>query len=323
MRSNHVNREVLPEDHPPHVQEDSSKVTGQTSLYDSSVASSTITPVDGAVDLREEEMEASVFGLHFALDHLDASTAPPSLHLSDSSLTVTYHEENPPLPAPEGKIRRPVMTSDPGVLHHIRADVVIARGQYYWEVEVCNSSIYKIGVISVDGSNGWWLERHSLTFWAVYDGNCELLCTIPPQIKTIGIFLNIGGGTLSFHNPLTQEHLTTLPTRFSTAGVVPAMGLGQGRLRLRCGLPPPVYVFLSKSSTYREPHGNSRSEWHQEVPFQSVRKVIQKFEKLALSDSDSGLVSSFGSSCSTLASFPDVGVPGTLQSGKAGQETEP
>ncbi|XP_026049357.1 uncharacterized protein LOC113036945 isoform X3 [Astatotilapia calliptera] len=240
MRSNHVNREASPEDHPPHVQEDSSKVTGQTSLYYSSVASSTITPVDGAVDLREEEMEASVFG-----------------------------------------------------------------------------------VISVDGSNGWWLERHSLTFWAVYDGNCEQLCTIPPQIKTIGVFLNIGGGTLSFHNPLTQEHLATLPTRFSNAGVVPALGLGQGRLRLRCGLPPPVYVFLSKSSTYREPHGNSRSEWRQEVPFQSVRKVIQKFEKLALSDSDSGLVSSFGSSCSTLASFPDVGVPGTFQSGKAGQETEP
>lgn len=84
-------------------------------------------------------------GLHFALDHLDASTAPPSLRLSDSSLTVTYHEENPPVPAPEGKIGRPVMTSDPGTLHHIRADVVIARGQYYWEVEVCNSSIYKIG----------------------------------------------------------------------------------------------------------------------------------------------------------------------------------
>lgn len=200
---------------------------------------------------------------------------------------------------------------------------ILMHNQIHKSAEKTETFLSPSGVISVDGSNGWWLERHSLTFWAVYDGNCEQLCTIPPQIKTIGVFLNIGGGTLSFHNPLTQEHLTTLPTRFSTAGVVPALGLGQGRLRLRCGLPPPVYVFLSKSSTYREPHGNSRSEWRQEVPFQSVRKVIQKFEKLALSDSDSGLVSSFGSSCSTLASFPDVGVPGTFQSGKAGQETEP
>lgn len=174
---------------------------------------------------------------------------------------------------------------------------------------------------SLGGSNSWWLERHCLTFHAVYDRSCELLSTVPPRIKTIGVFLNIGGGTLSFHNPLTQEHLTTLPTRFSPAGVVPALGLGQGRLRLRCGLPPPPHVFLSKDSTYREPCGNSGGEWHREVPFQSVRKVIQKFEELASSDSDSGLVSSFGSSCSTLASFPDVGAPGTFHSGKAGQET--
>nr|XP_008283011.1 PREDICTED: uncharacterized protein LOC103359449 [Stegastes partitus] len=195
------------------------------------------------------------------------------------------------------------------------------RGQYYWEVDVCNSSIYRIGVISLDGSAGWWLERHDSSFCAVYDGSCEPLCTVPPQIKSLGVFLNIGGGTLSFHNPVTREHLTTLPTRFGPAGVRPALGLGQGRLRLRCGLPPPPHVFLSKDSAYRGPRGADASRWRREVPFQSVRRVIQRFEELALSDSDSGLVSSFGSSCSTLASLPDVAGPGTFPSGQAGQET--
>lgn len=83
-----------------------------------------------------------VLGLHFALD---PSTAPPSLHLSNSSLTVTYHEENSPTLLPEDKIGKPGMTSGPGALLHVCADVVIVRGQYYWEVDVCNSSIYKIG----------------------------------------------------------------------------------------------------------------------------------------------------------------------------------
>ncbi|KAI3354498.1 hypothetical protein L3Q82_019010 [Scortum barcoo] len=275
----------------------------------SNATSSSTAPVDGDVDLREKEIEQSVFGLCFALD---PSAVPPSLHLSNSSLTVTYQGESPPGPPPDKEVRRS-LTSDPGVtqaLPHVCADVVIARGQYYWEVDVCNSSIYRVGVSSLDGSVGWWLERQGLSFCAVYDGSREPLCTVPPQIKTLGVFLNIGGGALSFHNPLTQEHLATLPTRFSPAGVLPALGLGQGRLRLRCGLPPPPHVFLSKDSAYRGPSGSARGRWYREIPFQSVRKVIQKFEELAVSDSDSGLVSSFGSSCSTLVSLPDLGTPG-------------
>ncbi|XP_059187080.1 probable E3 ubiquitin-protein ligase MID2 [Centropristis striata] len=284
---------------------------------DSSGASSSAAPVDGAVDLREEEMEQSVFGLSFALD---PSAVPQSLHLSNSSLSVTYRGESPPGPPPDNKVRGS-MTSDPGgplALPQVCADVVITRGQYYWEVDVCNSSVYRIGVSSLNGPGGWWLERRGLSFCAVYDGSREPLCTVPPQIKTLGVFLNMGGCTLSFHNPLTQEHLATLPTRFDPAGVVPALALGQGRLRLRCGLPPPAHVFLSKDSAYRGPCGAGGGRWRREIPFHSVRIVIQKFEELAVSDSDSGLVSSFGSSCSTLASLPDLGM---CPSGQAGQET--
>ncbi|XP_040901509.1 uncharacterized protein LOC121186779 [Toxotes jaculatrix] len=308
------------EDHPQHVEgdtyhTDAAEQRAQSCLRGSNAASS---PVDGVVDLRDEEMEQSVYGLCFALD---PSSVPPSLHLSNTSLTVTY--QGPLTPPPDNEVRRSA-TSDPRVLlalPWVCADVVIARGQYYWEVDVCNSSMYWIGVISLDGCDGWWLERQGRSFCAVYDGTREPLCTVPPQIKTLRVFLNMGGGTLSFHNPLTQEHLATLPTHFSTAGVLPALGLGQGRLRLRCSLPPPPHVFLSKDSTYKGPCGAGGGRWRREIPFQNVRKVIQKFEELAVSDSDSGLVSSFGSSCSTLASLPDLGIPGMFPSGHAGQET--
>ncbi|KAK1900299.1 putative E3 ubiquitin-protein ligase MID2 [Dissostichus eleginoides] len=166
-------------------------------------------------------------------------------------------------------------------------------------------SVYRIGVSSPDGSVGWWLERHGSSFCVVYDGSREPLCSVPPQIKTLGVFLNMGGGVLSFHNALTREHLTSLPTLFPPVGVTPALGLNQGRLRVRCGLPPPPHVFLGKDSAYRGPCGAGGGRWSREIPFQPVRKVIQKFEELAVSDSDSGLVSGSGSCCSTLASLPD------------------
>lgn len=155
-----------------------------------------------------------------------------------------------------------------------------------------------------------------MSFGAVHDGSWEPLCTVPPQIKTVGVFLNIGGGALSFHNSLAQEHLATLPTRFDPAGVIPALSLGQGRLRLRCGLPPPPHVFLSKDSTFRALRGAAEGRWRREIPFQSVRRVIQKFEELVVSDSDSGFLSSFGSSSSTLASLSDLGVQAMAPSGQ-------
>ncbi|XP_029700327.1 E3 ubiquitin-protein ligase TRIM17-like [Takifugu rubripes] len=256
-------------------------------------------PADGAVDLSEEEMEQSVFGLRFALD---PASVPPSLRLSNSSLTVTYHGGDPPSPPPRDDGGGTV-PSDPGLtLPEACADVVIGRGQYYWEVDVCNSSVYRIGVRSADGSGGLWLQRLGPSFSAVYDTTQEPLCTVPPQVKTIGVFLNFGGAALSFHNPLTQEHLATLPTLFHPAGVRPALCLGQGRIKLRCGLPPPLHVFLCKDSTYRGPRRAGAGRWDGDTQFQSVRKVIQKFEGLNVSDPES----SFGSSCSTSAVLPDL-----------------
>lgn len=162
----------------------------------SNAGSSSVAPVDGIVDLQEEEMEQSVFGkdshlmilahkpntfiiglcvqntnIFFCFNGLlaqkeqnilfifsvwftlgllfalDPSTVPPSLHLSNFSLTITYHGESPPGPPPDNKVSRS-MTSDPQptlAVPQVCADVVIARGQYYWEVDVCNSSVYRIG----------------------------------------------------------------------------------------------------------------------------------------------------------------------------------
>lgn len=80
-----------------------------------------------------------ILGLCFALD---PSTVPTSLRLSNSCCTVTYCGET--LPALHLQ-NQPRVTSDCVSLPHVCADVVISRGQYYWEVDVCNSSVYRVG----------------------------------------------------------------------------------------------------------------------------------------------------------------------------------
>ncbi|CAL1583437.1 unnamed protein product [Knipowitschia caucasica] len=140
------------------------------------------------------------------------------------------------------------------------------------------------GVVSRDNSRSWWFERRGFWFSAVYDDTSEPVCSAPPGIKTIGLFLNVSGGALSFYNALSQEHLVTLPTRFHPGrGVVPAFALGQGRLKIRTGLTPPPLVFCCKDSGYRGAQGADRNVWRREVAFRSVRKVVEKFEQLASS----------------------------------------
>ncbi|XP_026870696.2 uncharacterized protein LOC113580388 isoform X2 [Electrophorus electricus] len=233
-------------------------------------------------------------GLFFALH-----SAAPSLHLTNSTLTATFRGDT----SAWGNYGDQSGEHDSSTrLPQVCGNVAIHRGQYYWEVDVCNSALYRVGVCSLDGDQAWWFERRGPAFHAVFDGRHELLPSVPPQLKTVGVFLNVGGFSLTFHNPLTQELLTAIPSHFIPP-LCPAFQLGQGRLKLRPGLPPPSHIFLSCSTAYRGPEGAGGGRWKRDVAFRSVRTVIQKFEEMAMSDSDSGLMSSYSSS--SQASLPE------------------
>lgn len=81
-------------------------------------------------------------GLRFALD---PASVPPSLRLSHSSLTITYRGERPSSPPPRDRGGGAASPDLGFTLPEACADVIIGRGQYYWEVEVCNSSVYRLG----------------------------------------------------------------------------------------------------------------------------------------------------------------------------------
>lgn len=166
-----------------------------------------------------------------------------------------------------------------------------------------STPLFSAGVSSLADGEAWWFERRGSRFHSVFDGRHELLPSVPPQLKTVGVFLNVGGASLTFHNPLTEELLAAIPSIF-TPPLCPSFQLGQGRLKLHPGLPPPDHVFLCRNSAYRGPEGAGRQRWRRDVAFGSVRVVIQKFEEIAASDSDSGLMSNCSSE-STLTSIPD------------------
>lgn len=71
-------------------------------------------------------------GLLFALN---SSSITPPLQLTNSALTVSFRDSG----AQAGG--RDLCASLPQVC----ADVEVHRGQYYWEVDVCNSPLYRIG----------------------------------------------------------------------------------------------------------------------------------------------------------------------------------
>ncbi|XP_056330010.1 erythroid membrane-associated protein-like [Danio aesculapii] len=214
---------------------------------------------------------------------LDSSCCDSPLRLSGSALSVTF----------SGHVTS--ASQDRRAFAQVCANVSICRGQYYWEVDVCNSACYRIGVTSSSDGRGWWLERRGSAYHTVFDGRCELLPSIPPQLKTVGVFLNVGGASITFHNTVTQEFLAAIPAHFSIP-LRPAIQLAEGRIKLRPGLPPPSHVFLSHSSAYRGPGGAGPGRWRRDVCFGSVRAVIQKFEQISsVSDSDSGLVSTVSS----------------------------
>lgn len=65
--------------------------------------------------------------------------------LSGSALTVTFQGEDTPSQVADGPVDPEHQGSSP--LPLVCAAVTITRGQFYWEVDVCNSTSYRIGKV--------------------------------------------------------------------------------------------------------------------------------------------------------------------------------
>lgn len=254
------------------------------------------------VDIAEEEIEQSLTGLSF---RLDSSTANPLLTISPSGLQVIYTGQALSScslrrkPRDEATFSCSVSASLPSLLEgevvaqklppkpQVMANVSIKGGLFYWEVDVCNSQSYQLGVcvdtaiLSDAFCESWCLERQPPgNFRVLYGNEAEALDSVPPLAQRIGICLNFTGGALSFYSSITEEHLVTLPIIFP-GPVRPFFALTQGKLSISSGLPLPDFVFTTKSSAYRAGRGK-RCSWLQDMTFRPISPFIQRFESLRL-----------------------------------------
>uniref|UniRef100_A0A3Q2C6E8 B30.2/SPRY domain-containing protein n=1 Tax=Cyprinodon variegatus TaxID=28743 RepID=A0A3Q2C6E8_CYPVA len=128
------------------------------------------------------------------------------------------------------------------------------RQHYYWEIEwseephigvgVAVESIERQGVLLGDNKKSWYFGQNQNGLVAKHNGQVWSNSTPPGGVKKIGVYLDFGGGTLSFYKVSCDklEHLYTFKTSFNDHVypgfyIYPAEALGKPNLLICPGEP--------------------------------------------------------------------------------------
>ncbi|XP_042328809.1 zinc-binding protein A33-like [Sceloporus undulatus] len=164
----------------------------------------------------------SALNVDFPLITLDPETAHPCLVLSDDCTCVR-----------DGHVRRDV--PDTPMRFNYCVAVLgcqgFSSGRHYWEVEVGNKPSWTLGLVSISinrkgkiaafPGNGFWVIR--------LRNGVELMAKdSPPQRlwptsfpKRVGVYLDYGGGMVSFYDASTMVHIYTFVTPRFTERLFP------------------------------------------------------------------------------------------------------
>ncbi|KAJ8393091.1 hypothetical protein AAFF_G00067740 [Aldrovandia affinis] len=152
--------------------------------------------------------------------HLLEDTAHPCLSISEDGFTMLYEDDDRPISDmifSDNTFARCV-----GVL----GELIPVRGTHYWEVEVGESTEFRIGVAYRDtqrngilgGNNTSWCMRHTVTpsrhkYEFLHNGwSPDIRITTHPC--RIGVCLDYDMGKLSFFNATLPQHLHTFDCHF-------------------------------------------------------------------------------------------------------------
>ncbi|MBN3296307.1 FSD2 protein, partial [Amia calva] len=183
--------------------------------------------------------------------HLNEETAHPCLSISEDGFTMFYGDED---------IELSDMTFSDNTFARcvaILGELIPVRGKHYWEVEVEETTEYRIGVAYQDtqrngylgGNNTSWCMRHVITpsrhkYEFLHNGwSPDIRITTHP--KRIGVALDYDTGTLSFFNTDLAQHLYTYECQFLHY-VHPCFALDNpGALTVHNGIEAPEYTQFS------------------------------------------------------------------------------
>lgn len=94
-------------------------------------------------------------------------------------------------------------------------------GRHYWEVDVGTSKEWNVGVCQESGPRqGGIVLSSDLGFWTVSSRSEDVFSasTVPltvlminPHLRRVGVFLDMGMGTISFYHVGDESHIFTFP----------------------------------------------------------------------------------------------------------------
>ncbi|XP_066557550.1 fibronectin type III and SPRY domain-containing protein 2 [Amia ocellicauda] len=202
----------------------------------------------GGLSERSDSFIIQTTGTFF---HLNEETAHPCLSISEDGFTMFYGDED---------IELSDMTFSDNTFARcvaILGELIPVRGKHYWEVEVEETTEYRIGVAYQDtqrngylgGNNTSWCMRHVITpsrhkYEFLHNGwSPDIRITTHP--KRIGVALDYDTGTLSFFNTDLAQHLYTYECQFLHY-VHPCFALDNpGALTVHNGIEAPEYTQFS------------------------------------------------------------------------------
>ncbi|KAI1904151.1 hypothetical protein AGOR_G00002730 [Albula goreensis] len=202
----------------------------------------------GGPSERSEPVFVHTVGTFF---HLLEDTAHPCLSISEDGFTMFYADEDLPI--------SDMIFSDNTFARCVAVlgELIPVRGTHYWEVEVEDSTEFRIGVAYEDtqrnsylgGNNTSWCMRHIVTpsrhkYEFLHNGwSPDIRITIHPQ--RIGVFVDYDRGKLSFFNAILSQHLHTFECHFLHY-VHPCFALDNpGALTVHNGIEAPDCVWFT------------------------------------------------------------------------------
>ncbi|XP_076849980.1 E3 ubiquitin-protein ligase TRIM35-like [Brachyhypopomus gauderio] len=145
---------------------------------------------------------------------LDPNTANPKLHLSDDLTTVEQRPYKSLLPDNPERF-------DPHVC--VLGSEGFNSGTHCWDVDVGDSEIWELGVISESEwrkgnsywSSVWGLCYNTGTYWTQRQGQTHHYLTPTEKVKRVRVQLDWDRGKVTFTDLLTSSHLRTITHTFT------------------------------------------------------------------------------------------------------------
>ncbi|XP_076875974.1 E3 ubiquitin-protein ligase TRIM69 [Brachyhypopomus gauderio] len=172
-----------------------------------------------------KSLKGSIYPVPSAIT-FNSSTANPWLSLTPSLTCVRYQTFNSSAQDNPQRFNAALsLLGSQGFTH----------GRHYWEIEVCSSTVWKVGVaresvprkgvIKATPANGFWTI--SLSYGVQYMAGTAppTVLSLDEQLDRIGVYLDYKRGLVSFYNAESMTHLYTFRDTF-TETLYPYFNLG-------------------------------------------------------------------------------------------------